>query len=108
MTHPTHRLFYGKSLPWTMVLLAGSAMAQTTAEQTPPPAAPAQLSYTSPLNGYLAYADQPVQSWREANDTVGRIGGWRTYAREARTAEPAKDAAPSSPAREEHHGGSKP
>jgi len=108
MTIPTHSPSFGKSLPWTMVLLAGSAMAQTTAEQTPPPAAPAQLSYTSPLNDYQAYADQPVQSWLEVNDTVGRIGGWRTYAREARAAEPAKDAAPSSPAHEGHHGGSKP
>jgi hypothetical protein len=28
-------------------------------------------------------------SWREANDTVTRIGGWRVYAREAR--QPASD-----------------
>lgn len=107
MTVPTHSLFFGKLLPWTMALLAGSAMAQTTAEQTPPPAPPVQLTYTSPLNGYQAYADQPVQSWREANDNVGRIGGWRTYAKEARTAEPAKETSPSSPAHEGHHGGSK-
>ncbi len=26
--------------------------------------------------------DQPL-AWREANDAVARIGGWRTYAREA-------------------------
>jgi hypothetical protein len=32
MTVPTHSLFFGKLLPWTMALLAGSAMAQTTAE----------------------------------------------------------------------------
>jgi hypothetical protein len=25
-----------------------------------------------------------VGSWREANDTVNRIGGWRAYAREAK------------------------
>lgn len=104
MTIPTSSLSFGKLLPWTMALLASSAMAQTTAEQKPP----AQLSYTSPLNAYQAYTDQPVQSWQDANDTVGRIGGWRTYAREARTAEPAKDSAPAAPAHEGHHGGSKP
>ncbi len=107
MTIPTHSLSFGKLLPWTMALLAGSAMAQTPAEQNQP-APPIQLTYTSPLNDYQAYADQSVQSWQEANDTVGRIGGWRTYAREARTAEPAKDAVPSSPAHEGNHGGSKP
>jgi hypothetical protein len=107
MTIPAHCLSFGKLLPWTMALLAGSAIAQTPVEQKPL-APPAQLSYTSPLNGYQAYTDQPVQSWQEANDTVGRIGGWRTYAREARTAAPAKETAPSSPAREGHHGGSKP
>ncbi len=32
--------------------------------------------------------------WREANDTVRRIGGWRAYAREAQQPEPA----PSAPA----------
>ncbi|MFZ5567862.1 MAG: hypothetical protein ACOY95_12770 [Pseudomonadota bacterium] len=90
-----------------MALLASTAVAQTTAEQKTP-APPAQLSYTSPLNGYQAYTDQPVQSWQEANDNVGRIGGWRTYAREARTAEPAKDGASAPPAHEGHHGGSKP
>jgi hypothetical protein len=28
-----------------------------------------------------------VGSWREANDTVNRIGGWRAYAREAKPPE---------------------
>jgi hypothetical protein len=107
MIIPTSSLSFGKLLPWTMALLAGSAMAQATTEQKPL-ATPAQLSYTSPLNGYQAYTEQPVQSWQDANDTVGRIGGWRTYAREARTTEPAKDGAPAAPAHEGHHGGSKP
>ena len=34
------------------------------------------------LPDYRPYADEPVMSWRDANDTVGRIGGWKTYARE--------------------------
>lgn len=28
-------------------------------------------------------ADVPVGDWRAANDTVTRIGGWRTYLRQA-------------------------
>ena len=43
---------------------------------------PTRLQYTSTLSGYQAYADEPVQSWREANDRVGRIGGWKVYAKE--------------------------
>ncbi len=34
--------------------------------------------------------DEPRTDWKQANDTVARIGGWRAYAREA--------AAPSAPA----------
>ncbi len=34
-------------------------------------------------------ADVPVGSWSQANDTVWRIGGWRTYAREAAAPSPA-------------------
>lgn len=33
--------------------------------------------------GYHGLADEKVGPWQEANDTVGRIGGWRAYAREA-------------------------
>lgn len=43
----------------------------------PAPALPRALSDYRPLR------DDPALSWREANDTVGRIGGWRAYLREA-------------------------
>lgn len=43
--------------------------------------APAVAS-PDPLPDYRPYRDEPVASWREANDTVGRIGGWKTYAKE--------------------------
>jgi hypothetical protein len=39
--------------------------------------------YRSAFDGYRAFTDQPVLSWRESNDLVGRIGGWKAYAREA-------------------------
>ena len=57
--------------------------------------------YRSAFEGYQSYTDEPVQSWRESNDTVGKIGGWRVYAREAQGGQPApakEPAAGSSPA----------
>jgi hypothetical protein len=62
-----------------ILALAGSAFAQS------PPVSPTTpaLSFRSALETYRPHADEPVGDWRKANDEVGRIGGWRTYAREA-------------------------
>ena len=49
-------------------------------------AAPADLSYRSALQDYQPFGDEKVAPWREANDNVGRIGGWRSYAHEAQGA----------------------
>jgi len=66
---------------WSMLtLLTASATAQPLADTTS-----MRLSYASPLSGYRAWDDQQVKSWRDANDRVGRIGGWRAYSREAQT-----------------------
>ena len=65
------------------------------------------MQYASPIGAYQGwYADQPVQSRREANDRVGQIGGWRAYAKEIKSGEPAsaKDAAPASDPHTGHHG----
>ena len=48
-----------------------------------------QIEYRSTFTTYGAYADQEVKDWRESNDIVGRVGGWRAYAREAREQKPA-------------------
>lgn len=45
-------------------------------------AATSALHYQSPLKAYQGFSEQPLHNWREANDLVGRIGGWRTYAQE--------------------------
>lgn len=64
------------------------------------------VAYNSPLARYRAASDVEVGSWREANDTVTRIGGWRAYAREASQPEaPApgtEPAVPSPPAAPGH------
>lgn len=49
---------------------------------------PVTLSYRSAFTDYRAYSEQPLASWREANDKVDQIGGWRAYAREASQPEP--------------------
>ncbi|MCE9657961.1 MAG: hypothetical protein K8R60_05335 [Burkholderiales bacterium] len=54
-------------------------------------AAPAP-TYRSAFDGYRRYQDQPVGSWRQANERVGRIGGWQAYAREAQASGPAASA----------------
>ena len=41
------------------------------------------LSYRSSFSRFRGLADDKPVTWREANDAVARIGGWRVYAREA-------------------------
>lgn len=49
-------------------------------------AAVAQPAYRSALEGYQPFAEQQTAPWRQSNDTVGRIGGWKAYARDAQEA----------------------
>lgn len=82
---------------WAFVLIASAAFpafAQTASSvsQTTGPAAQVELTYRSTFDAYQRFTDEKVGSWRDANDTVGRIGGWRSYAKEAR--EPAASGAP--------------
>ena len=98
MPIPHHRSQVWRLLPLSLALLASSVSAQARPEPlTPMPAV--KLEYRSTLSTYKAYADQPVQSWREANDEVGRIGGWRAYAKEMQAGEPlgAGASAPAAP-----------
>lgn len=66
------------------------------AAAVPPP------DYVSSLRPDRRAAPDKPLSWREANDTVARIGGWRAYTREARQPEPAPAAA-SAPAASHGH-----
>lgn len=75
-----------------VALPAGAQTAASTpADASKPPAAkasdaaPSSSTYRSAFDGFRRFTDQPVGSWREANDTVGRVGGWRAYAREAQS-----------------------
>jgi hypothetical protein len=73
-----------------VLAVAGAAMAQTAPTPSTPRRDPLNageavppVQHRSAIANYRRHAEQPVGSWREANDTVTRIGGWRAYAREA-------------------------
>jgi len=63
---------------------------------------PTALGYTSVFAHYKGYSDQAVQSWRDANERVGQIGGWRAYARET-AAQPSSSTSPAANPRLGHH-----
>lgn len=85
-------------------LAAGlAAGASAHAQGAPTPTRPDPLNpgttvpaatHTSALTRYRSTGDVKVDSWREANDMVARIGGWRVYAREAAQPEAASAPAP--------------
>jgi hypothetical protein len=96
-----------RRLPIALAFFCGALTAQAPAQPAPRPAKADPLDaaasvpglrYTSSFAQYRGLRDEkpvePSKGWREANQTVGRIGGWRAYAREAQQAEPA--AAPAS------------
>lgn len=90
----------------------GIAHAQTGPANTPstpssPPATmtrEAPAAYRSAFEGYQPYTEEKTIDWKQANDTTGKIGGWRAYAKEAQRsdaadagAKPAPDAKPVKP-----------
>ena len=62
-----------------------------------PKASVPTLTYQSSFSQYRRLDDGKPISWREANDTVARIGGWRVYAREAQQPDPAAVPKPAGP-----------
>lgn len=95
-------------LPLTLAALAATSMAlaEPVAPVPASTALPTKLQYRSAISTYQPYTDQQVQSWREANDLVGRIGGWRAYAKEKLETEQAKPV-PEASHHPEKHGGPK-
>jgi hypothetical protein len=86
---------------------AGAQGVAPTQPSTSESRLPTKLQYKSAIGSYQAYADQEVLSWREANDRVGRIGGWRAYAKEISTGQPPSEAPTSPDSHATHHGGEK-
>lgn len=89
-----------------VALVAAALVVTTTRSATPPapapdPAAPGAsvpaLNYRPVLAGYRTLPDGKATPWRQANEQVAAIGGWRAYAREAQ--QPAVGGAASSAGR---------
>ncbi len=79
--------------PIAWLMLSGAAIANPPAANKPArpnpldahaPVPPAM--HESAFARYRSGGELVVQPWKESNDTVGRIGGWRGYAREATNA----------------------
>lgn len=93
----------------TLIAMAAAAGAQTAAAAAADPQAArgaADPGYRSPFEGYQRFTQEQVGSWKAVNDNVGRIGGWREYAKEARppAASAASDAAGSGRPPQAGHG----
>jgi hypothetical protein len=64
-------------------LQLSSAYAQSAIKPVAPKAEkPLELVYQSSFKNYQRYSASPIQSWKQSNDTVKDIGGWRAYAKE--------------------------
>jgi hypothetical protein len=95
-----HRNPFRWLLPAACVVAVSAAPAQNpprpSAESNPLEAratVPAVV-YRSALSDYRRLSDDKPVPWPEANDSVGRIGGWRAYAREASAPKAAGSAPP--------------
>lgn len=97
------RLGWSRGIPVVTLLAAASlihpiAHAQGApgrserADPLDPQARVPAITHASPLAGYRRLGDDERVAWKEANETVNRIGGWRAYAREAQQPDPAASA----------------
>lgn len=68
---------------WLACLHVSSAWAQSEIKPEALPAEkPVELVYQSSFQNYQRYATSDIQPWKQSNDTVKDIGGWRAYAKE--------------------------
>jgi hypothetical protein len=82
-------------------LLAAAAVAQpapggparpAAADPADPAARVPPIVHVSSLSQYRRLGEEPAAGWRESNERVARIGGWRQYAKEAASPSPAAPA----------------
>jgi hypothetical protein len=108
MLYPSARVL----LPAAFLMLSalvGAADAPAPSSSPPAKADPFDANaavppacYESAFKRLRPQREEAPRSWKEANDEVARIGGWRAYAREA--AQPDAASAPASgPSGHQHH-----
>ena len=76
------------------IALVQSRAANAEPDATDAKAAVPALKYQSPFRDYRPFDDAKPIPWKDANDEVGRIGGWRAYAKEASETPSAQPTAP--------------
>jgi hypothetical protein len=54
-----------------------------------------ELIYQSSFQNYQRYSASDIQAWKQANDAVKDIGGWKAYAKEITQEKNAKPPIPS-------------
>ena len=105
LSMPIRRWLTPGALPAVWLSASLTALTALTAHAQPgapstrpdpldPKASIPTLSYQSSFSQYRGLDDGKLISWRDANDTVTRIGGWRVYAREAQQPDVAPAASP--------------
>ena len=93
------------STPWLAASLIAPSLALAQMPEGESAKVDYQLSYRSALSGFDAYKEQSVQPWKAANDKVGEIGGWRTYAKEMHQTAPTTGQDQPAQGHDAHHGG---
>ncbi|WP_341887960.1 hypothetical protein [Variovorax sp. YR752] len=68
---------------FTAIPLAWAGPPRAPADPLDPQAAVPAAVHRSSLTSYRGAGELRVGSWKDANEQVNRIGGWRAYAREA-------------------------
>jgi hypothetical protein len=89
ISHQNISLASARGLALSVLLLNCQPVFAQSNSDAEPERNPALL-YQSVFGAYQSYQAQPVSSWREINDEVEKIGGWRAYARETSESETAK------------------
>lgn len=92
-----HRLSFvliALALAAPVAALAAQPARASVRDPGEPRASVPPVRYESAFARYRPNAEAEVRPWREQNDHVGRIGGWRVYGREAIVESPAGGAAP--------------
>lgn len=80
----------------TLAVAATTAAPVSAGDALDPSAVVPPITVRSALSTHRPFDEAPPLPWREANDAVGRIGGWRAYAREAAAAVTPAAASPAS------------
>ena len=98
MPRAVHSALLAASLLASLTVQAQPAARATKPDPLDPKAAVPALRYESSFVQYRRLGDDKPVSWRDANDTVTRIGGWRVYAREAQQPDATPPTAPANSA----------